>query len=85
MDFLLFLCTYVLLYPYVCPRSTSILYRITHTFIAYTHICIFETVLDMLDPIHMLDTLDTNYVTTMLVEGINNQLNVQLHHGMHIC
>ena len=25
----------------------------------------------MLDTIHMLDTLDTNYITTMLVQGIN--------------
>ena len=35
LDFLLFICTYFPLYLYVCPRSTSILYSITHTFIAY--------------------------------------------------
>ena len=34
---LLFIYTYLLLYLYVCPRSTPILYRIAHTFIAYTH------------------------------------------------
>ena len=32
---------------------------------------IFDTMLDVLDAIHMLDTLDTNYVTTILVQGIN--------------
>ena len=35
------------------------------------HTYIFETVLNMLDTIHMLDTLDTNHVMTMLVKGIN--------------
>ena len=30
-------------YLYVCPRSTPILYRIAHTFIAYTH---FAHILD---------------------------------------
>ena len=59
---------YLLLYLYVCPRSTPILYRIAHTFIAYTHIA---HILDyMFDTIHMLDTLGTNYVATMLAQGI---------------
>ena len=72
LNFLLFLCTYLLLYLYVCPRSTPILYHITHTFIAYIHILhIFKTVLGMLETIHMLDTLDTNYAKTMLVKDIN--------------
>ena len=31
----------------------------------------FETVLNMLDTVSMLDTLDTNSVTTTLVQGIN--------------
>ena len=41
--FLLFIYAYLLLYLYVCPRSTPILYRIAHTFIAYTH---FAHILD---------------------------------------
>ena len=35
------------------------------------HTYIFETVLEMLDTINMFDTLDTNYVTNMLVQVIN--------------
>ena len=41
--FLLFIYAHLLLYLYVCPRSTPILYRIAHTFIAYTH---FAHILD---------------------------------------
>ena len=41
-DFLLFVCTYLLFYFYVCPKTTSILYRtvihIALSFMAYTHI-----------------------------------------------
>ena len=41
--FLLFIYAYLLLHLYVCPRSPPILYRIAHTFIAYTH---FSHILD---------------------------------------
>ena len=48
------------------------LYIALHIHSQHIHILhTFQTVLDMLDTIHMLDTLDTNYVTTMLVQGIN--------------
>ena len=41
--FLLFIYAYLFLYLYIYPRSTPILYRITHTFIAYTHIAYIHT------------------------------------------
>ena len=50
-------------------------YIALHIHSQHIHILhIFQTVLDMLDTIHMLDTLGTNYVATMLVQGINKPM-----------
>ena len=67
---------YIYTHTYFCIFMSVLealqFYIALHIHSQHIHILhIFQTVLDMLDTIHMLDTLGTNYITTMLVQGIN--------------
>ena len=72
----IYIYAYIYTHTYFCIFISVLealqFYIALHIHSQHIHILhIFYTVLDMLDTIHMLDTLGTNYVATMLVQGIN--------------